>query len=256
MHELAEFFFDSPKSPFMIYYLVLCLGMILGAVVIYVLQGLALTSLCRASRRGSVWMAWVPFVSLYLLGLMADVYTEERVLRGEVEPRYYPSFLRRRTLCFSIGAKLFDAITGAALFICFFSGLSGFMEGLLGGFFENEEAIENAEKMLGIFKVSLVIFLVLGAAAILFSILYLLSACKAFHRLFLMLKAPVPVLWAISLIFIPALPIVMLFVFTRKSRETLTEKFYPPIQEADEPAEADGELPSPAEPPAPEPYQP
>ena len=78
-----------------------CIPVLLAAA-LYVLQGIALTYLCKASRAGSVWMAWVPFANQYLLGKQADVYTEDRILRGEVSSEYAPSTLRRKMLGFSI----------------------------------------------------------------------------------------------------------------------------------------------------------
>ena len=64
-----------------------CVPLLLASA-LYVLTGLTLTFLCRAAHKGSVWMAWVPFANQYLLGQMADVYTDDRVLRGEIDPRY------------------------------------------------------------------------------------------------------------------------------------------------------------------------
>ena len=219
---------------------------------LYVLQGIALTFLCRAARKGSVWMAWVPFANLYLLGLMADVYTDDRVLRGEVSPDYAPSTLRRRMLGFSIVSHIFIGITGITTLIVFFSGFAGLLTGFLGGWFDNADAVDGAEKLLGVFVVSFLISLVTAAVFVLFYILYTVSACKAHYRLFYMLNAPVPALWSAALIFIPALPAVVLFVFTVKNHKHLPELFFPPMEE---PSAEDGETPPPAEPPMPELYQ-
>ena len=124
---------------------------------------------------------------------------------------------------------------------------------LFGGFSGNTAMGDGATGLLSVFVVSVLIALASAAVAVLFRVLYLLSACKAYHRLFIMLNTPVPVLWAVTLIFMPPLPTVMLFIFTIRNRETLTEKFFPPIQESDAVTETEGEVPLAPEPPTQEP---
>ena len=225
---------------------------LLLASVLYVLTGLTLTFLCRAARKGSVWMAWVPFANLYLLGLMADVYTDDRVLRGEIDPRYAPSTLRRKMLSFSIVQSIFGGIAGVAALISIFSGFAGLLTGFFGGLFDQSDVQEGANELMGVFAVSLLITLVTAAVFVLFYILYMVSACKAHYRLFFMLGTPLPALWSAAVIFIPPLAAVMLFVFTVKNRRVLTEKFFPPMES---PRAEDGETPPPTEPPMPELYQ-
>ena len=225
---------------------------LLLASALYVLMGLTLTFLCRAARKGSVWMAWVPFANLYLLGLMADVYTDDRVLRGEIDPRYAPSTLRRKMLGCSIVQSIFGGIAGVAVLISLFSGFAGLLTGFFGGLFDQSDVQEGANELLGVFAVSFLIFLVTAAVFVVFYILYAVSACKAHYRLFFMLGTPLPALWSAAVIFIPPLATVMLFVFTVKDRRVLTEKFFPPIED---PRAEDGETPPPAQPPIPELYQ-
>ena len=224
---------------------------LLLASALYVLMGLTLTFLCRAARKGSVWMAWVPFANLYLLGLMADVYTDDRVLRGEIDPRYAPSALRRKMLGFSIVQSIFGSIAGVAVLISLFSGFAGLLTGFFGGLFDQYDIQEGANELMGVFAISLLITLVTAAVFVLFYILYTVSACKAHYRLFFMLGTPLPALWSAAVIFIPPLAAVMLFVFTVKNRRVLTEKFFPPMES---PRAEDGETPPPAEPPFPELY--
>lgn len=225
---------------------------LLLASALYVLMGLTLTFLCRAARKGSVWMAWVPFANLYLLGLMADVYTDDRVLRGEIDPRYAPSTLRRRMLGFSIVQSVFGSIAGVTVLISLFSGFAGLLTGFFGGLFDQSDVREGANELMGVFAVSLLITLVTAAVFVLFYILYMVSACKAHYRLFFMLGTPLPALWSVAVIFIPPLAAVMLFVFTVKNHRVLTEKFFPPMEA---PRAEDGEAPPPATPPMPELYQ-
>ena len=219
---------------------------------LYVLQGIALTFLCNAARKGSVWMAWVPFANLYLLGLMADVYTDDRVLRGEVSPDYAPSTLRRKMLGYSIAERITGGLVGVAWGLVLLSALSGFFLALFGGFFENPEALESLEGLEIILAIGAVLLLVAAPLFIIFHILYLVSACKAYYRLFHMLGSRVPALWPVFLLFLPPVTSLPLFVLTVKHRRELTERFFPPMEE---PSAEDGETPPPTEPPMPELYQ-
>jgi hypothetical protein len=228
-----------------------CVPLLLASA-LYVLTGLTLTFLCRAARKGSVWMAWVPFANLYLLGLMADVYTDDRVLRGEIDARYAPSTLRRKMLGYSIVQSVLGNIAGVAVLISLFSGFAGLLTGFFGGLFDQSDLEDGANELLGVFAVSFLIFLVTAAVFALFYILYTVSACKAHYRLFFMLGTPLPALWSAAVIFVPPLSAVMLFVFTVKNRRVLTEKFFPPM---DDPRAKDSETPPPAAPPMPELYQ-
>jgi hypothetical protein len=230
-----------------------CVPLLLASA-LYVLTGLTLTFLCRAARKGSVWMAWVPFANLYLLGLMADVYTDDRVLRGEIDARYAPSTLRRKMLGYSIVQSVLGNIAGVAVLISLFSGFAGLLTGFFGGLFDQSDLEDGANELMGVFAVSFLISLVTAAVFVLFYILYTVSACKAHYRLFFMLGTPLPALWSAAVIFIPPLAAVMLFVFTVKHRRELTERFFPPMEEDTAEAE-NGDTPPPAAPPMPELYQ-
>ena len=218
---------------------------------LYVLQGIALTFLCTAAHKGSVWMAWVPFANQYLLGQMADVYTDDRVLRGELSPDYAPSTLRRQMLGYSIVDRITGCLAGVAWGLVLLSALSGFFLAL-GGFLGSDEAVEGLEVLEPILAVGVVLLLVAAPLFIIFHILYLVSACKAYYRLFHMLGSRVPALWPVFLLFLPPVTSLPLFVLTVKRRRELTERFFPPMEE---PSAEDGETPSPTAPPIPELYQ-
>lgn len=218
---------------------------------LYVLQGIALTFLCRAAHKGSVWMAWVPFANQYLLGQMADVYTDDRVLRGELSPDYAPSTLRRQMLGYSIVDRITGCLAGVAWGLVLLSALSGFFLAL-GGFLGSDEAVEGLEVLEPILAVGVVLLLVAAPLFIIFHILYLVSACKAYYRLFHMLGSRVPALWPVFLLFLPPVTSLPLFVLTVKRRRELTERFFPPMEE---PSAEDGKTPPPAVPPMPELYQ-
>lgn len=218
---------------------------------LYVLQGIALTFLCNAAHKGSVWMAWVPFANLYLVGLMADVYTDDRVLRGELSPDYAPSTLRRQMLGYSIVDRITGGLAGVAWCMVMLASISGFFLAL-GGFLGSDEAVEGLEVLEPILAVGVVLLLVAAPLFLIFHILYLVSACKTYYRLFHMLGSRVPALWPVFLLFLPPVTSLPLFVLTVKHRRELTERFFPPMEE---PSAEDGEMPPPAEPPMPELYQ-
>ncbi len=226
------------------------------SVAAYVFQGLYLTSLCRASGRGSVWMAWVPFANLYLLGLMADVYTDTYFptgILGDSEDAS-PSSLRRRMLGFSIVSHVSGAIAAAALAVCAITGLVGFFI-VLFSFGEAANA-PDVQELMDVFQVSFPIFLVAGAVWMVFQILYLVAFCKSHYRVCALVGLPMPVLWTLLGIVIPLIPSILLFVRTR-DRAKLTARFYPYAEETASNGNPDGdaEPPPPAAPPIPELYQ-
>lgn len=227
-----------------------CIFVLLAAA-LYVLQDIALTYLCKASRAGSVWMAWVPFTNQYLLGKQADVYTEDRVLRGEVSPDYAPSTLRRKMLGFSIVEQVCGPVAGVAWCMVVLSAISGFFLAL-GGFFGDPDSLEALDGLDSVLAVGILLLLVFGAVFLVFHLLYLVAACKAYYRLYHLLGSRVPALWPLLLIFLPPMAAVPLFVLTMKRRRELTERFFPPMEVSEDAEE--GEAPPPAEPPMPELY--
>jgi hypothetical protein len=131
------------------------------------------------------------------------------------------------------------------------AGISGFFLAL-GGFLGSDEAVEGLEVLEPILAVGVVLLLVAAPLFLIFHILYLVSACKTYYRLFHMLGSRVPALWPVFLLFLPPVTSLPLFVLTVKHRRELTERFFPPMEE---PSAEDGETPPPTEPPMPELYQ-
>ena len=224
-----------------------CIPVLLAAA-LYVLQGIALTYLCKASRAGSVWMAWVPFANQYLLGKQADVYTEDRVLRGEVSSEYAPSTLRRKMLGFSIVERVCGPVAGVAWCIVMLFSFAGLLVAVIGGFMENKDALDGLEGLGYLLGIGVVFLLIFGTLFLIFHLLYLVAACKAYYRLYHLLGSRVPALWSASAVFIPPLATVMLFAFAVKCRRELTDRFFPPM----EPMEPAEEAEPPTEPPMPE----
>ena len=231
MFELFHLLAESLKFPVQLLYVAAFGLSLLFMTALYVLHGLALTTLCRASQRGSVWMAWVPFANLYLVGLLADAYTDHLVLRGDADAGYAPSTLRRKMLGFSIAQAATGAVMGVSWVVVLLTSVAGFVTGLFGGLFEHPGAAETFESLMKMLAVSFIILLVIGAVFLFLRINYLISACKAYHRLLRMLDTPVAAMWSVFLIFCPLLPAFPLFVMTMRRRGELVERFFPPLPE-------------------------
>jgi hypothetical protein len=220
----------------------------LSTIAAYVFLGLALTALCRASGKGSVWMAWVPFASLYLLGLMADIYTDSRFPFGA------PSRLRRKLLGFSIAEAACGVAAATALLIFAASGILAFIMALGGGFSEENIHSTDTEALTGMFVAGLLVFLAAGAVWAVFAILRLVNHCKAHYRVFALLDINRPALWTFLGILVPPLSAVLLFAYTRNTSR-LNACFYPPAEDtAEERGEDSAHKGGPTEPPAPELY--
>lgn len=221
-------------------------------VVAYVFQGLYLTSLCRAAGRGGVWMAWVPFANLYLLGLMADIYTDTYFpagIPGESEDAS-PSALRRRMLGFSIVSNISGTVAGMAFFVSIATGFVGFLMVLFS--FGEAANDPGTEQLLRVFEVSFPIFLAAAAVWTVFEILYLVVFCKSHYRVCMLVGVPVPALWTVLGIVVPLAPAILLFVRTR-DRARLAARFSPDRE--DEADHQGGETPPSAEAVVPELYQ-
>ena len=225
------------------------------SIVAYVFQGLYLTSLCRASGRGGVWMAWVPFANLYLLGLMADIYTDTYFpagIPGEPEDAS-PSALRRRMLGFSIVSRTSGSVAVMSLWVCIATGFVGFLMVLFS--FGEAAKDPDTERLLQVFEVSLPIFLAAAAIWVVFEILYLVVFCKSHYRVCALVGVSMPALWTVLGIVVPLAPAIFLFIRTR-NRAVLAKRFLPYREEpAPADSDTDSETPPPSQPPIPELYQ-
>lgn len=234
MFAMFERMFDSLQPALQLLQLLSFIIYVLAALATYVILGLALTALCRATGIGKVWMAWVPYANLYLPGLMADVYTDNR-LTPPIErslPFYAPSDLRRRMLGFGLGSTLTGAVAGAAMLFCLMMGAMAFF--MLLGLAAGGDPSPNLPPFAD------VLFLVSGLVAfagsifcLIFTILFITASCTAYCRLFTALQAPLPALWGVLGILVPLIPAVVLLVYARRS-DVSAAAFAPPSPEAEE----------------------
>ena len=237
MFDLFGFIADSLTGTAELLSTVLYCAPLFLATALYVLRGISLTLLCNASRAGAVWMAWVPFANQYLLGRQADVYTEDRVLRGEVSSEYAPSTLRRRMLGFSIVERACGAVVGAAWCIVVLFSFAGLVIAVFGGLLGSTDILESLDGLESLLGVGIIFLLAFGGVYLVFHILYLVPACKAYYRLYRMLGSRVPALWPLLLFFVPLLTAIPLFILTVKRRRELTKLFFPPVEAEEDGAE-------------------
>lgn len=252
MHEFLESLSDYLTDPSQAVTLILQIFPSALSIAAYIFQGLYLTALCRASGRGAVWMAWVPFANLYLLGLMADIYTDTYFPTGILrEPEdAFPSTLRRRMLGFSIVSNISGTVAGMAFFVSIATGFVGFLM-ILFSFGETAND-PDTERLLQVFEVSFPIFLAAAAIWVVFEILYLVAFSKSHYRVCMLVGVSMPVLWTFLGIVFPLVPAILLFVRTRNSA-TLAKRFSPYREDAA--PDGDRDAPPPAKPPIPELYQ-
>lgn len=212
-------------------YTILC---ILAAVASYVILGLVLTALCRATGIGKVWMAWIPYANLYLPGLLADVYTDNR-LTPPIErslPFYTPSDLRRRMLGYGLGSSLTGAVAGVAMMFCLMMGAFFFF--MLIGLAAGGDPAPDLPPFADVwFLVSGIVAFAAGIFCLIFTVLFLVAYCTAYSRLLTALQAPLPALWAALGILTPLIPAIVLLISIRCSDDPAAA-FAPPPHETEE----------------------
>ncbi len=206
----------------------------LAAVAAYVILGLALPALSRTTGIGRAWMAWVPFANLYLIGLLADVYTDNRLTtdKDRADPFYAPSSLRRRILGYSIGATATGAMTAVASAICVMIGAFGFfmLLGLLVG--GGEPAVDLPPYVDVLLLVSGLVAFAAGIFCLVFAIMFLVSWCPALCRVLTAVEVPCPALWTALGVFVPLIPAILLLVYTNRASDPAAA-FAPPTAQTD-----------------------
>lgn len=206
----------------------------LSAVVCYVFLGIALTTLSRATGIGRVWTAWVPFANIYLLGLLADVYTDNRLTTDadRARPFYTPSLLRRRMLGYGIAGSVTGTLAAFGWLLCLAGGALAFV--LLLGHFLGGIDPSDVSTMPGVLLVvGALMGFVAGAFFLVFAILYLVAFCPALYRVLTAMDAPVPALWVLLAILFPAATAIALFVLSQRRWDTLAARFSPPAEESE-----------------------
>ena len=178
---------------FVVLFILLYLCMIAFAVVCYILGSKGLYAI--ASRRGikNPWMAWIPVVSNWILGCVADQYAQRKY--GQ-DPN-----LRKKLLIFSI-------ITQSGM--TFAPAMGSFSVNInLGDFMGLSDAIPVPEMPEAV-KIILIVFMVLvmflGIAALVLSVIQTVYQYKAYYNLYASCKPQLAVLFLVLSIVTPAGP--------------------------------------------------
>ena len=214
----------------------------------YVLTGVALTILARSVKPSLIWMAWIPFARLYLLGTLADLYADNRMVSKKAHRLYRrrPSRLRYQVPLLRAGNVVTEAISFVLLpfFMIFsFIPLLILSEAILHGAdfsrYNPEIVIPRLTVIFGgtwLFLTVVVFSLTIGALS---TFCYGVSL----HRLYRALGLPCAPLWAILSVPNPLLASLFLLIYALRTKDR-AERFLPPEEP---PAE------TPTEPPAEDP---
>lgn len=228
MFELFTMMLGSLKPGAQLIVLLPYVGSIALSIAAYVLQGIALAQLSRATGKGRVWMAWVPYASLYLLGLLADTYTDNRMTTDadRADPFYRPSDLRRRMLGYGLGCGITGAVSSVAALLFIMGGAVSFFM-ILGLLVGGDPPTEVPPFAAELFLISGLTAFVAGIFSLVFAVLFLLAFCPALCRVLTALKAPLPALWVALGFFFPLIHALLLWVYTRRASDPASA-FAPP----------------------------
>ncbi len=222
----------------------------------YVLTGVALTILARSVKPSLIWMAWIPFARLYLLGTLADLYADNRMIPKKPNrfPRRRPSRLRYRLPLLRAGNVVTEAISFVLLpfFMIFsFIPLLILSEAILHGAdfsrYNPEIVIPRLAVIFGgtwLFLTVVVFSLTIGALS---------TFCYGvtLHRIYRALRLPCAPLWAILSVPNPLLASLFLLIYATRTKDR-AQRFLPPEEPPTEPP-AETPTEPPTEPPAEDP---
>ncbi len=213
----------------------------------YIILGIGLTRLARAAGCPYPLLAWIPFGRLYLLGQVADIYTDNRITPAAIRfhSSFRPSDLRRRLLGLGIGYAAVSAVATvgkgmklaaktASLFSFLRSLLDSFSEGSVSLGDTVESSLEVSPALRRLSTAGSVIHIVAGIASFVLGVLLLTVLCPVLYRLFKALSVPVPALLTAISVVAPLLAAILILAYTRHT-EGLGERFIRPPQDGHTP---------------------
>lgn len=191
----------------------------------YILLSISLFRLARVLALPRPWLAWIPLANLYVLGQIADIYTDNRLTTDEdrADPFYSPSALRRKLLGYGIGCSVTGNIAAVCFGFCLMTGILSFFLALGRAAGGEAEPLPFSEAL---FVVAGLTAFVAGVLWIALTILFLLSYCPALCRIFTALGAAAPSMLTFLSVIFPPLCGILLRIVTRKVRDT-AERFAP-----------------------------
>jgi hypothetical protein len=191
----------------------------------HLLCGAALHRLARALALPRPWLSWIPLAQLYVIGRIADLYTDNRLTTDgdRADPLYTPSTFRRKLPGFGIGRAITGNIASVCYAFCVVAGITFFflaLGGAMGG--ETEPPASG-----NLFLIAALVAFVAGVLWILLTILFLLSYCPALCRIFTALHITSPALLTALSVFFPPLCGILLFFSMRRVND-IAERFASP----------------------------
>ena len=214
----------------------------------YVLTGVALTVLARSVKRSLIWMAWIPFARLYLLGSLADVYTANRLTTEEAVRAvgYRPSKLRHQLPLLRAG----NVVAGVFSFVAFMLFLIFSLIPLLflsAAIYYGDFDLSHADLEVAIPRLAITFggtWLAITAVISNLAIGGLFAVCHgvALSRIYSALGLPCAPLWAAVSVPNPLLTALLLLIYTLRAKDR-AERFLPPREDpAQTPPESPAEI--------------
>ena len=199
---------------------------VLSSLAGYVFLGLGLSRLAKALECPRPWLAWIPFGCLYLLGQVADIYTDNRMTTeaDRAAPFYTPSDLRRKLLRYGIWCSVLGALASIGMLLSFGYALLFLLSIPLVGMGGEELPWSDFLSSPGMFYIGALMVFVAGSLYLVLTIQFLIAYCPALCRIFTALGVPSQNLLTAVSVFVPALGGILIFAYTRRT-EGLAERF-------------------------------
>lgn len=222
----------------------------------YLITGVALTILARSVKPSLIWMAWIPFAQLYLLGALADLYADNRMIPKKADHLYrrLTSKLRYQLPWVCTGNVVSGMISVVAfmLFLVFSFIPLAFMAAAIyyGEDFSNAD-LEVAIPMLAITFGGTWLAITTVLCNLTFGGLSIFYRGVSLHRLYRALRLPCAPLWAVVSVPNPLLASLFLLIYATRTKDR-AQRFLPPEEPPTEPP-AETPTEPPTEPPAEDP---
>ena len=199
----------------------------------YVLTGVALTILARPVKPSLIWMAWIPFARLYLLGTLADLYADNRMAPKKADHLYrrLTSKLRYQLPWVCTGNFVSGMVSFVAfmLFLVFsFIPLSFMIAAIYYGDLDFSNAdLEVAIPTLAVTFGGTWLAITTVLCNLTFGGLSTFCYGVSLHRIYRALRLPCAPLWAILSVPNPLLAALFLLIYATRTKDR-AERFLPP----------------------------
>lgn len=221
---------------------------LLFAIVTYAITGIALTILAASVKPSLIWMAWLPFARLYLLGSLADVYTANRLTTEEAVRAvgYRPSRLRHQLPLLRAGNVVAEVFSFVAFMLFLIFSLIPLLF-LSAAIYYGDFDLSHADLEVAIPRLAITFggtWLAITAVISNLAISGLFAVCHgvALSRIYSALGLPCAPLWAAVSVPNPLLTALLLLIYTLRAKDR-AERFLPPREDpAQTPPESPAEI--------------